>query len=315
MKKILVGYPLDKYSEFENLILSMPPEYSLVIKDYDRSWLEDNIYQFDILIPSLKVNVDNQIIGKAKKLQLIFTPTTGTDHINFTANNKYIKILSLNDYCGQIAILFSTAELAFSLLLSVARKINPANAQVVKSGLWERNNFLGHELNGKVMGVIGLGRIGQKLAKYGLAFGMDIVYWDIVENKDFRGAKSLNQLLEISDYIMICVSLNERTVHLINSKNVNNIKKGSLLVNTSRGKVIEEEALCKAMDNGIISGLGVDVLEYELEDFQKSPIYIYAKNNPQKNIIITPHIGGATIEAWKKVFTLVFNEIRKGVVI
>jgi D-3-phosphoglycerate dehydrogenase len=315
MKKILVGYPLDKYSEFENLILSMPPEYSLVIKDYDRSWLEDNIYQFDILIPSLKVNVDNQIIGKAKKLQLIFTPTTGTDHINFTANNKYIKILSLNDYCGQIDSINSTAELAFSLLLSVARKINPANAQVVKSGLWERNNFLGHELNGKVMGVIGLGRIGQKLAKYGLAFGMDIVYWDIVENKDFRGAKSLNQLLEISDYIMICVSLNERTVHLINSKNVNNIKKGSLLVNTSRGKVIEEEALCKAMDNGIISGLGVDVLEYELEDFQKSPIYIYAKNNPQKNIIITPHIGGATIEAWKKVFTLVFNEIRKGVVI
>jgi D-3-phosphoglycerate dehydrogenase len=315
MKKILVGYPLDKYSEFENLILSMPPEYSLVIKDYDRSWLEDSIHQFDILIPSLKINVDNQIIGKAKKLQLIFTPTTGTDHINFTANNKYIKILSLNDYCGQIDSINSTAELAFSLLLSVARKINSANAQVVKSGLWERNNFLGHELNGKVMGVIGLGRIGQKLAKYGLAFGMDIVYWDIVENKDFRRAKSLNQLLGISDYIMICVSLNESTVHLINSKNVNNIKKGSFLVNTSRGKVIEEEVLCKAMDNGILSGLGVDVLEYELEDFQKSPIYKYVKKNPQKNIIITPHIGGATIEAWKIVFTLVLNEIRKGVVI
>ncbi len=315
MKRILVGYPLDKYSEFENLILSMPPEYSLVIKDYDRSWLEDNIHQFDILIPSLKVNVDNQIIGKAKKLQLIFTPTTGTDHINFTGNNRYIKILSLNDYCGQIDSINSTAELAFTLLLSVTRKINSANTQVVKSGLWERNNFLGHELNGKVMGVIGMGRIGQKLAKYGLAFGMDIVYWDIVENKDFRRAKSLNQLLEISDYIMICVSLNESTVHLINSKNVNNIKKGSFLVNTSRGKVIEEEVLCKAIDNGIISGLGVDVLEYELEDFQKSPIYIYAKNNLQKNIIITPHIGGATIEAWKKVFTLVFNEIRKGVVI
>ena len=315
MKKILVGYPLDKYSEFENLILSMPPEYSLVIKDYDRSWLEDNIHQFDILIPSLKVNVDNQIICKAKKLQLIFTPTTGTDHINFTANNKYIKILSLNDYCGQIDSINSTAELAFSLLLSVVRKINSANTQVVKSGLWERNNFLGHELNGKVMGVIGLGRIGQKLAKYGLAFGMDIVYWDIVENKDFRRAKSLNQLLRISDYIMICVSLNESTVHLINSKNVNNIKKGSFLVNTSRGKVIEEEVLCKAMDNGIISGLGVDVLEYELEDFQKSPIYKYVKKNPQKNIIITPHIGGATIEAWKTVFTLVLNEIRKGVVI
>ncbi len=311
MKKILVGYPLDKYLEFENLILSMSPEYSLVIKDYDRSWLEDNIHQFDILIPSLKINVDNQIIGKAKKLQLIFTPTTGTDHINFTANNKYIKILSLNDYCGQINSINSTAELAFSLLLSVARKINSANAQVVKSGLWERNNFLGHEFNGKVMGVIGLGRIGQKLAKYGLAFGMDIVYWDIVENKDFRRAKSLNQLLEISDYIMICVSLNESTVHLISSKNVNNIKKGSFLVNTSRGKVIQEEVLCKAMDNGIISGLGVDVLEYELDDFQKSPIYIYAKNNPQKNIIITPHIGGATIEAWEKVFSLVFREVQK----
>ena len=115
MKKILVGYPLDKHPEFENLIQSMSPEYSLVFKDYDRSWLANNIYHFDILIPSLKVNIDNQIVGKANKLQLIFTPTTGVDHINFTSNNKYIKILSLNDYCGKIDSINSTAELAFSL--------------------------------------------------------------------------------------------------------------------------------------------------------------------------------------------------------
>lgn len=312
MKKILIGYPLNKYQKFDNILQQLSTEYSLVIKDYDLKWLKDNISEFDILIPSLKVVVDNNTIEKAERLSLVFTPTTGSDHIRFAQKDKGIKVLTLNDFKDEIDSINSTAELSFSLLLSLARKVCLANSQVINDCLWDRNNFLGKELNNKVMGIIGMGRIGQKLTGYGQAFGMEVVYWDKLELKDLQRADSLDHLLGISDYIMVCVSLNENTHHLINSENVDSIKKGSCLVNTSRGKVIDEHVLCSAIDAGIVAGVGVDVLEYELADFQKSPLYLYAKNNPHKNIIITPHIGGATIDAWEKVFTLVFNEIRKG---
>ncbi len=315
MKQILIGYPLNKYKEFENILQQLSTEYSLTIKDYDLKWLNDNISEFDILIPSLKVIVDDNIIDKAEKLSLVFTPTTGSDHLRFMQKNKNIKVLSLNDFKDEINSINSTAELSFSLLLSVARKAYLANNQVINECLWDRNNFLGKELNNKTMGIVGMGRIGRKLALYGQAFGMEIVYWDKVESSNFRLISELNQLLSISDFIVISISLNDSTYYLINLENIEHIKKDSILINTSRGKVIEEESLCYALDNGILSGVGVDVIEYELEDFKISPLYKYAKNNPQKNIVITPHIGGATIEAWEKVFTLVFNEIRKGVAI
>ena len=315
MKNILVGYSLDKYQGFESIIQILSPEYSLVFKDYSAAWLKSNIDQFDILIPSLKINLNNEIIDNALNLRLIFTPTTGTDHINIGIEGKLIKVLSLNDYRSQIDSINSTAELAFSLLMSLARKTHLANTQVVKNGIWERNNFLGNELAGKTMGIIGLGRIGQKIAGYGQAFGMDIVYWDKVEREGFQRTDSLDNLLGISDYIMVCVTFDDSTFHLINNGNIRGIKTGCCLDSTTLGKGIDEQALCNAIDVDAVLGLGVDVLEYELDNFKKSPLYEYAKDHPQKNIIITPHIGGATIDAWKQVFTLVFSEIRNGIVI
>jgi len=315
MQKILIGYPLDKYPEFENIIQILSSKYRLVFKDYSIEWLKSNIDQFDILIPSLRINVDDGIIYNASKLHLIFTPTTGTDHIKVGVDDKNIKVLSLNDYKSQIDSISSTAELAFSLLMSLARKTHVANTQVIEEGIWERNNFLGNELSGKRMGIVGLGRIGQKIAGYGHAFGMDIVYWDKIEREGFQRTDSLDQLLGISDYIMVCVTLDDSTFHLISDENIKSIKKGCCLVNTSRGKVIDEQALCYAIDVDSVSGVGVDVLEYELDAFNKSPLYEYAKNHPEKNILITPHIGGATIDAWKQVFTLVFTEIRKGIIV
>ena len=185
---------------------------------------------------------------------------------------------------------------------------------LLKLSDWKTNNFLGYELSGKTMGIVGLGRIGKKIAGYGRAFGMNIVYWDKVEREGFQRTDRLNHLLEISDFIMVCVTFDDSTYHLINHKTIKSVKKGSYLVNTSRGKVIDEQALCKAIDSGAFSGIGADVLESDLEDFKRSPLFEYAKNNPDKNIIITPHIGGATIDAWKQVFTLVFNEIQRDVI-
>ncbi len=312
MKKILIGYPLDQYPQLEDIVRSLAAKYSLVFKDYNYQWLQDNIGTFDILIPSLSVVIDQGILNNAKRLRLIFTPTTGLDHIRINVNNSDITVLTLNDYREEISSVNSTAELGFSFVLSLSRKILPAHLDVVESGRWERNKFLGGELNNKTMGIIGMGRLGQKIAGYGKAFGMKVVYWDKANRKGWEQIESLNKLLSLCDYIVISITLNDQTRYLINMDNINSIKTGAMLINISRGQVIDEKALCLAMDKGIVSGVGVDVLESELEDHKTSDLYKYARKNRESNIIITPHIGGATIDAWKKVFALVFGKLLEG---
>lgn len=309
MKRILIGYPLDEYKELEDILRSLAAKYSLVIKDYDYEWLKRNIHKFDIIIPSLKVIIDDEIIRKAENLHLIFTPTTGRDHIRIEKNERNVRVLTLNDYKEELASISSTAELAFSLVLSLSRKVLLAHNDVVNSGRWERNDFLGKELNKKVIGIVGMGRLGRKIAGYGEAFGMRVIYWDKAKCEKWERVKQLNELLSLSDFIIVSVSLSDETCHLINTGNIDSIKKGAVLVNISRGKVIEEKALCFALQEGILSGVGADVLELELEDYKQSPLYRYAQENPGANVIITPHIGGATIDAWKRVFTLVSAEI------
>jgi len=309
MKKILIGYPLNRYKVFEELLCSLSDKYSLVFKDYDYEWLKNNIHEFEIVVPSLKVIVDDAIINKAKKLRLLFTPTTGRDHIRIEKNRKKIKVLTLNDYRKEIDSINSTAELGFSLILSLSRKVLHAHKDVVESARWERNEFLGTELNNKVIGIIGMGRIGQKTAGYGQAFGMEVLYWDKIKRGKGKRISHLNRLLSTADYIIVSITLTDKTRHLINMNNIGHIKRGAFLVNISRGEVIEEKSLCFALKKGILSGVGVDVLEKELVDYKKSPLLNYARKNPNANIIITPHIGGATIEAWKKVFKLVSEKI------
>jgi len=307
MKRILIGHPLDRHKELEDILCSLSAKYSLVIKDYDYEWLKSNIHKFDIIVPSLKVIIDDEIIKKAENLRLIFTPTTGRDHIRIKRSEKNVQVLTLNDYKEEITSVSSTAELAFSLVLSLSRKMLLAHDDVVKAGRWQRNDFLGKELNNKVMGIVGMGRLGRKIADYSQAFGMRVVYWDKAECEKWERIEQLDELLSHSDFIITSIALNDQTHQLINMSNVNSIKKGAVLVNISRGKVIEEEALCFGLQEGVLSGVGVDVLELELENYKESPLYKYARENPKANVIITPHIGGATIDAWKKVFTLVFE--------
>jgi D-3-phosphoglycerate dehydrogenase len=309
MTKVLVGYPLDKHKVFEDLLKSLSAEHSLTIKDYSYEWLGRHAHEFDIIITSLKVVIDDAIVDNAEKLRLIFTPTTGRDHIRIVKNAKRVEVLTLNDYREEIQFINSTAELGFGLMLALSRKLMLACNDVVGRGEWERNNFLGRELNGQKMGIVGMGRIGRKIAGYGEAFGMEVIYWDKAKRKRWKKIPRLEELLSLSDFIIVSVTLSDSTQHLINMDNISRVRKGAVLVNISRGKVLEEKAICRALRQGVLSGVGVDVLESELQDFTKSPLYQYARKNPLANVIITPHIGGATIDAWQRVFKLVFDKI------
>jgi len=311
MKKILIGYPLKRYSELADTMRYLTASYKVVMKDYDYDWLKKNICRFDAVIPNMNVIIDDDLIIKARNLKLIFSPTTGTDHIRITKKAGDITVLSLNNFRNKILSISSTAELGFAFLLALSRKILLAHKDVIEYGRWERNRFVGSQLRDKVLGVVGMGRIGRKIAQYGKGFGMKIQYWDKATRRQWKKKKKLNELLSSSDFIIMAASLNRGTRHLINKDSVGFIKRGAILVNISRGACIEEKAIIYAIKNGILSGVGSDVLEWELKDIKKSPLYQYAKRNPQANIIITPHIGGATIEAWKQVFSIVFNHILK----
>jgi len=240
MKNILIGYPLNKYKVFKDVLSSLSAKNRLVFKDYDYDWLERHIREFDIVIPSLKVIIDDAIIDSAENLQLIFSPTTGRDHLSFKKEIKKIKVLTLSDYRKEILAINSTAELGFCLVLSLSRKLLSAHKDVVEYGRWERNDFLGVELNNKVIGIIGMGRVGQKMAGYGKAFGMQVIYWDKAKREGWERIPRLNKLLSLSDFIIISITLNHKTRHLIDMHNIGNTRKGAALVNISRGEVIEE---------------------------------------------------------------------------
>lgn len=310
MKKILIGYPLDKYKELRDIVLALKEKFNVVCKDYDMKWLKKNIHLFHILVPSLKVSIDENMIKKAKLLKFIFTPTTGIDHLKFNIRKTKIKVLSLVNFLKEIENISSTAELAFSFILSLSRKVFLAGQDVLRKGKWQRNDFIGSELKGKTLGILGLGRVGRRIAQYAQAFRMRIIYWDIDKKPvPWQRKKKAEELFKESDFIVCALALRPRTRYFINKKNVRCFKSGSFFINISRGKIAQESVLCRALDKGILSGVGVDVLEEELTDFKKSPLYRYARKHHKKNILITPHIGGATIEAWEKVFALVFNKI------
>ncbi len=312
MNKILIGYPLDRHEIFKEVLKPIKKKHEIILKDYTYSWILNNIHSFEILVPSIKVKIDNKIMERARNLRFIFTPTTGSDHLSFDREKYTVKVLSLIDFKEEIYSITSTAELALSLILILSRKIFFAHKNVIEDGKWERNNFLGKELQGKTLGIMGIGRIGGTIARYASALGMKAIYFDKEEKKlNYIYMKNLTNLLSVSDYIVCCLNLTPSTHHIINYSNIEDVKKGAIFVNISRGKVVEESALCYALEMGILSGIGSDVLEEELADFTSSALYKYAKNHPEANIIITPHIGGVTFEAWEKVFSLIVKKIQE----
>lgn len=308
-RRILIGYPLDKYGEFASLLDKLRSRYVLEFKDYDYGWLFENIGRFDYLIASIKVKIDNDIINKAVRLEAIFSPATGSDHLDFVCPNG-IKVVTLEDFREEIRDISSTAELAFCFILLLSRKVVLAHGEVLNKGRWDRNKFLGNELKGKVVGIVGMGRIGRMISSYAEAFGMGVSYWD-KEAADGRWQRTekLEELLSACDYIVCSVSLTEETRYLLNKSHLEYFKSGSYFVNISRGKVVEESMLVEGVKKNIFKGVASDVLESELEGIELSVLYNYARRNPGKNIIITPHVGGATFQAWEKVFGLILKVI------
>jgi D-3-phosphoglycerate dehydrogenase / 2-oxoglutarate reductase len=248
-----------------------------------------------ILIVRLGAVVDRAVLLKFPNLKQLISATTGHDHIDLEALQELnVVLISLRNHDDFLKKITSTAEHTIALLLALVRNIPSANAHV-KKGLWDRDAFRGTQLSGKSIGIIGLGRVGLMVANYASCFGMKVYYFDPnVLIDQFNKENSLQSLVEKVDVISVHVHLNESTEHFISNELLMHCKPGSFLINTSRGKLIHENDVIKALSVGRLAGIAVDVLSTELKSIKQSILWQYRN---KYSILITPHIGGATYDA------------------
>lgn len=238
------------------------------------------------LVVRSATKVTSKVIESSRNLKVIGRAGIGVDNIDVkAATEKGIIVMNT------LGAANTTAEHTIALLFAVARRIPEAHISV-KSGKWEREKFVGRELLGKTIGIIGLGNIGKRVAEISKAIGMRVIFYDpYVEDPRFEKV-SFDELLERSDIISVHVPLNEKTKGMIGENEIKKMKDGVIIINCARGGVIDEHALAKYIDDGKILGAGVDV-------FSKEPI---TPDNPlleKDRVIFTPHLGASTVEGQK----------------
>lgn len=259
---------------------------------------------YNALFVKLGISIDKEVMDAMPSLKYIVTPTTGLNHIDIDiAKERGIDVISLKGETEFLNTVKSTAEHTWMLLLALIRKL-PHAFHDVKNYTWQREPFLGSEVGGKVLGVIGYGRLGKIVASYAVAFGAEVIAYDIDEQKLTNlpigiSKVSLSQLLEKSQIISLHIPSNEDNYQFINQNLISQMKNGTLLINTSRGEVVDENAILIALNNNLLAGYATDVLEGDSSWEGKiegiHPLVEYAKQN--NNLIITPHIGGYALES------------------
>jgi D-3-phosphoglycerate dehydrogenase len=259
--------------------------------------LLDNIANFDAYFASGFVVMNKEVFDNAKNLKVIASPGTGTDHINVNeAKKRGVDVLHLANELELLQGFTATAELAWALLLSCVRKL-PAAFDCAKHGNWARERFKGYQLYGKTLGIIGLGRLGTMMSRYGNGFGMNVLGCDHEEKAISDVTQvDLAELLQRSDVITIHIHLTEKNRGYMSAELIDQMKPGVVIINTSRGAIIDEKALLKNLKSGRVGGAGLDVIHGEWdENIYDHPLIKYARTHD--NLVITPHIAGATIES------------------
>lgn len=266
-----------------------------------QSELSGALLDCDAVICGLGLRFDAGALAVAEKLKVIATATTGVDHIDLKfAASRGIEIISLKDDRAFLDSITGTAELAIGLMIDLMR-FTPFAFEDVRAGRWQRENFRGRTLFGKTLGVVGAGRLGAMVMRYGSVFGMNIVFTDptvdAVSGVDSRRV-SLRELLRTSDVVSLHTHLTEETRSLINADALAQMKKDANLVNTARGGIVDEVAVLAALQTGQIAGYATDVLSDETQresGVASHPLVRYSRSH--RNCIVVPHIGGMTVES------------------
>lgn len=242
--------------------------------------------EYDIMLSIFSRPVDREIIDAGKKLKLISNFGVGYNNIDIRyAREKGITVCNTPQ-----SVCTPTAELCLALMLGAARRIAELDRRIrqEKENLWGVMKNLGTGLEGKTLGIIGMGRIGQNVARKAAAFGMRIVYYNRRTEIPGYERTDLHTLLKQSDFISLHTPLNEDSNHLIGAKELALLKPSAFLINTARGAVVDENALAECLENRRIRGAALDVFEQEPHVTEK----LYHLDN----VILLPHVGTATID-------------------
>ena len=272
--------------------------------------LLEKVRDVDALVSLLTDRVDCNLLSSAPRLRIVSQYAVGFDNVDVDCATR------LGVYVTNTpgVLTEATAELTWALILAVARRIVEADVFVRRGGwyetktAWHPKMMLGTELKGKVLGIVGLGRIGKRVAEIGVkGFGMKVIYYDVYRDRRFEEElgvtyKSLEEVLREADIVSLHVPLTKDTYHMINEERLKLMKRTAILVNTSRGAVVDTGALVKALREGWIAGAGLDVFEGE-------PI---PPNHPLtafKNVVLVPHIGSATYEGRHRMAEVVLENL------
>ncbi|NIM24984.1 MAG: 3-phosphoglycerate dehydrogenase [Nitrososphaeria archaeon] len=250
----------------------------------------EKISDFNIVIVRSRTTITKEMIDKADNCKIIARVGVGLDNIDQeAAKAKNIRVINAVE-----GAMNAVAELVLGLMLSLARQTARGD-RGIRNGQWLKKELKGTELRGKYLGIVGCGNIGKRLGRLARALNMNIIGYDVIPideefSKEVGLMKAdLGTLLQSSDYISIHVPLLDSTYHLIDAQKISTMKKTAKIINTSRGGVIDEDALYEALKNGNLGGAALDV-------FEKEPALEH-KLAELDNVILTPHIGAQTKEA------------------
>lgn len=279
-------------------------------KKIDRTELLENIHKYDGLIVRSASKINAEVVARAQNLKVVVRAGVGVDNIDIPACSQK-GIVVMNAPAGNSV---STAEQAIALLFALARKTSQASASM-KEKKWEKNKFKGSQVTGKTIGVIGLGRIGKEVVKRCKGLQMRVLGFDPYIPKDALqylqiDIVDVDTILSQADFITVHTPLTDTTKGIVNSKNLNKLKKGVRLINCARGGIYDEAALAEGIKSGVIGGVGLDVFTSEppSDDF---PLY------DLPGVVMTPHLGASTDEAQlevaKETVSSIIEFLRSGV--
>ncbi|MFA4647541.1 glyoxylate reductase [Pyrococcus kukulkanii] len=296
----------------ENGIRLLEKEFEVEIWEEEREIPRDvllkRVKDVDALVPMLSERIDREVFENAPRLRIVANYAVGYDNIDVEeATKRGIYVTNTPDVLTD-----ATADLAFALLLATARHLVKGD-KFVRTGEWKRKGvawhpklFLGYDVYGKTIGIVGFGRIGQAVARRAKGFGMRILYYSRtrkpeVEKELNAEFKPLEELLRESDFVVLAVPLTKETMYMINEERLKLMKPTAILVNVARGKVVDTRALIKALKEGWIAGAGLDV--YEEEPYYNEELFSL------ENVVLTPHIGSATFGAREGMAELVARNL------
>lgn len=287
----------------EEALADLKAHYDVTSEGLSPEDLLARIEGFDALIVRSRTKVTRQVLEAGTRLRVVGRAGVGVDNIDLaTATER--GVLVVNAPAGSTQ---SVAELTVGLMLALARRI-PAADRSVKAGRWEKGALRGVELAGKVLGLVGSGRIGGTVAGICQALGMSVIAYDPYlppEAARERGIRltDLEEVLQSGDVVSIHAALTEETRHMIGEPELALMKRTAYLVNCARGAIVDEAALAESLRRGVIAGAGLDV--YEAEPPAGSPLLAL------DNVVLTPHVAASTADAQRKAGLLTAEQVRK----